>query len=99
MPPTENGLDKSELVPHRAHNGHHPRIIDPTPQAAMVHLLEHDTHLVWNFESSIKMKHSCWRRYVKYLVRNNPGVPLKKLLQTYSKKEYEEFKKNPKAFV
>ena len=40
-----------------------------------------------------------WRRYVKYLVTKNPGVPLKKLLQTYSKKEYEEFKKNPKSFV
>jgi hypothetical protein len=43
--------------------------------------------------------HDCWRRYVKYLIRENPGVPLKKLLKTYSKTQYAEFKKNPKAFV
>ena len=69
----------------------------------MVHFLEYDTYRVWNFESCIKMveckKHNCWRRYVKYLIRKNPGVPLKKLLKNYSKSEYEEFKKNPKAFV
>jgi hypothetical protein len=45
------------------------------------------------------MVKGCWQRYVKYLIRQNPGVPLKKLLKSYSKKEYEEFKKNPKAFV
>ena len=40
-----------------------------------------------------------WRKYVKYMMRDNPGVPLKKLLKNYDKKRYEEFKKNPKKFV
>ena len=40
-----------------------------------------------------------WRMYVKYLVKKNPGVPLKKLITGYDKKEYERFKKNPKLFV
>jgi hypothetical protein len=40
-----------------------------------------------------------WRMYVKYLVRKNPGVPLKKLITGYDKKEYERFKNNPKLFV
>jgi hypothetical protein len=59
------------------------------------------TDVFWNFERVIKMgvTHDCWRRYVKYLIRENPGVPLKKLLKTYSKTQYAEFKKNPKAFV
>ena len=46
-----------------------------------------------------KVKFSVWRRYVKYLIRNNPGKPLKQLLRTYDKKEYEKFKHNPKSFV
>ena len=46
-----------------------------------------------------KVKFNVWRKYVKYLIRNNPGVPLKKLLKTYSKKEYEDFKHNPTSFV
>ena len=37
--------------------------------------------------------------YVKYLVKKNPGVPLKKLITGYDKNEYERFKKNPKLFV
>ena len=40
-----------------------------------------------------------WRMYVKYLVKKNPGVPLKKLITGYDKREYERFKKNPKLFV
>ena len=40
-----------------------------------------------------------WRMYVKYLVKKNPGVALKKLITGYDKKEYERFKKNPKLFV
>ena len=40
-----------------------------------------------------------WRMYVKYLVKKNPGVPLKKLITGYDKKEYDRFKKNPKLFV
>ena len=95
----KDGLDQSQLVPRRANNGYHTG--DGTPQTQMVHHVCQlsGANCVWNFESHIKMVSSCWRKYVKYLVRQNPGVPLKKLLQTYSKKEYEEFKKNPKAFV
>lgn len=44
-------------------------------------------------------KHGVWRRYVKWLIQQNPGKPLKKLLKNYDKKEYENFKKNPKTFV
>ena len=44
-------------------------------------------------------KHGVWRRYVKYLIQQNPGVPLKKLLQTYDKAEYAKFKENPKTFI
>lgn len=44
-------------------------------------------------------KHGVWRRYVKYLIAKNPNVPLKKLLQTYDKKEYDAYKKNPKSFI
>jgi hypothetical protein len=40
-----------------------------------------------------------WRMYVKYLIKKNPGVPLKKLITGYDKREYEKFKKNPKLFV
>ena len=40
-----------------------------------------------------------WRKYVKYMMRDNPGVPLKKLLKNYDKKRYEEFKKNPKKLA
>jgi len=40
-----------------------------------------------------------WRKYVKYLIRKNPGKPLKQLLKNYSKSEYEKFKKNPKLFI
>ena len=40
-----------------------------------------------------------WKRYVKYLMQKYPGVPLKKLLKNYDKKEYEKFKENPKNFV
>ena len=66
-----------------------------------------------NFECSIKMTKGTsstgkaerqngfgnWRMYVKYLIKKNPGVPLKKLITGYDKKEYEKFKKNPKLFV
>ena len=40
-----------------------------------------------------------WKMYVKYLMKKNPGVALKKLITGYDKKEYERFKKNPKLFV
>ena len=40
-----------------------------------------------------------WRRFVKYLMIKNPNTPLKELLSNYSKKEYEEFKRNPRKFV
>ena len=40
-----------------------------------------------------------WKMYVKYLIKKNPGVPLKKLITGYDKKEYEKFKKDPKLFV
>ena len=42
---------------------------------------------------------SVWRRYVKYMVRKNPGKTLKELLKGYSKAEYAKFKKDPKAFL
>ena len=29
----------------------------------------------------------------------HPNTPLKQLLSSYSKKEYEEFKRNPRKFV
>ena len=44
-------------------------------------------------------KITMWRKYVKFLIRKNPGKPLKQLLKNYSKKEYEQFKKNPKLFI
>jgi len=40
-----------------------------------------------------------WRKFVKYLMVKNPHTPLKELLSNYSKKEYEEFKRNPRKFV
>ena len=40
-----------------------------------------------------------WKMYVKYLIKKNPGVPLKKLITGYDKKEYAKFKKDPKLFV
>mgnify|MGYP006106579241 CR=1 len=40
-----------------------------------------------------------WRMYVKYLIKKNPGVALKKLITGYDKKEYIKFKANPKLFV
>ena len=46
-----------------------------------------------------KVKFKVWREFVKHLVRKNPGVPLKRLLQTYDKKEYEKFKHNPKKML
>ena len=46
-----------------------------------------------------KVQFKVWRKFVKQLVAKNPGVPLKKLLQTYDKKEYERFKHNPKKMV
>ena len=61
-----------------------------------------------NFECSIKMTKAIrpkksgfgnWKMYVKYLMKKNPGVALKKLITGYDKKEYERFKKNPKLFV
>ena len=63
-----------------------------------------------NFECSIKMTKATrarttprgfghWKMYVKYLMKKNPGVALKKLITGYDKKEYERFKKNPKLFV
>ena len=60
------------------------------------------THLYRNFECIIKMTKSgfgYWKMYVKYLIKKNPGVPLKKLITGYNKKEYEKFKKDPKLFV
>ena len=42
---------------------------------------------------------SMWRKYVKYLIKKNPGKALKQLLKNYSKSEYEKFKKNPKLFI
>jgi len=88
------------LVPDGRNYGHHlDNYSSKTLQLSLGHLA---ADRVWNFEWSIKpMKpeHSCWRKYVRYLIQKNPGTPLKKLLSTYSKKEYAEFKKNPKAFV
>ena len=46
-----------------------------------------------------KVKFKVWREYVKHLIKKNPGVPLKKLLQTYDKKEYEKFKHCPKKML
>ena len=60
------------------------------------------TYFYRNFECTIKMTKSSfgyWKMYVKYLIKKNPGVPLKKLITGYDKKEYEKFKKNPKLFV
>ena len=42
---------------------------------------------------------SMWRKYVKYLIKKNPGKPLKQLLKNYSKTEYEQFKKKPTIFL
>ena len=42
---------------------------------------------------------SMWRRYVKYMVRKNPGKSLKSLLKGYSKSDYAKFKKNPTSFL
>lgn len=57
-----------------------------------------------NFECSIKMTKAksgfgYWKMYVKYLIKKNPGVALKKLITGYDKKEYAKFKKDPKLFV
>jgi len=59
------------------------------------------TYLYRNFECTIKMTKSFgyWKMYVKYLIKKNPGVPLKKLITGYDKKEYAKFKKDPKLFV
>ena len=60
------------------------------------------TYPCWNFELHIKMTKSgfgYWKMYVKYLIKKNPGVPLKKLITGYDKKEYAKFKKDPKLFV
>ena len=46
-----------------------------------------------------KVKFTVWRKFVKHLIRENPGVPLKTLLKNYDRKEYEKFKHNPKSFV
>jgi hypothetical protein len=58
------------------------------------------------FECIIKMTKAVykkpagnWRMYVKYLIKKNPGVALKKLITGYDKKEYIKFKANPKLFV
>jgi len=40
---------------------------------------------------------SMWRKYVKYLIKKNPGKALKQLLKNYSKSEYEKFKKKSKT--
>ena len=40
-----------------------------------------------------------WKKYVQYLIKTHPGTPLKELLKSYDRKEYEAFKKNPKQFV
>ena len=46
-----------------------------------------------------KVKFNVWQKFVKHLVRQNPGKPLKELLRNYDRKEYEEFKHHPKSFV
>ena len=46
-----------------------------------------------------KVPLNTWRRYVKYLVRKNPGKNLKQLLKGYSKAEYAKFKADPKSFL
>ena len=69
-----------------------------------------NSYIYRNFECSIKMTKAKyekakqsgfghWKMYVKYLMKKNPGVALKKLITGYDKKEYERFKKNPKLFV
>ena len=49
--------------------------------------------------SKIVLDSKMWRQYVKYLIKKNPGKPLKTLLKNYDKKEYASYKANPKLFV
>lgn len=42
---------------------------------------------------------SVWQRYVAHMRKQNPGQPLKKLLQNYDKADYAKFKKDPTSFV
>ena len=41
-----------------------------------------------------------WRAYVKYLLLKHEGKKtLKQILKTYSKADYERFKKNPRVYI
>ncbi len=46
-----------------------------------------------------KEKPKTWKRYVEFLVKKNPGKPLKELLKNYSKADYKKFQKNPCVYI
>ena len=50
-------------------------------------------------KTSKRKSKSVWQRYVAHMRKQNPGTPLKKLLQNYDKADYAKFKKDPTSFV